>query len=305
MNKDKASLVGEDTLWSLYRKLLGARLLHQHVQATSPRKPRNAEPPSIAIAAALAETLVAGDTLGLAGNDAATRYLCGMPLRALREASETAQSTRSAKRRNDTPAWALDADPHHGMLPGTGPQQANLAAGAALATRLHASESLVVLVRRSPPLRRDNTGEALAARMPDWADASALAVALRLPLLFVTDSSVGPAQQAANPKRPAPDLPAIPVDRADALALYRVLYESAARARTGGGPTWIDARAWQAGPTRSHAAGDAATEGQQAVTLLEDALRSRGLSDQARLRHLQRGLAREFVQAGWSGLVSA
>lgn len=74
-----------------------------------------------------------------------------------------------------------------------------------------------------------------------------LASAAKLPVLFVDGvcppSGNGKAGKSAN----EPDenqLPAIPADARDVVALYRVAHESIARARTGSGPTRILCTNW-------------------------------------------------------------
>lgn len=89
--------------------------------------------------------------------------------------------------------------------------------------------------RRTAP--RDWTGAAT------WAEAAHVAALLALPLLLVQDY-VGrmpspPADALPAHLAPAPLYPSIPVDREDALAIYRVAYECSTRARDGLGPSHL------------------------------------------------------------------
>ncbi len=283
MNRQKASPLSEATLWRLYRRLLGEHRLRRQLAGLHPSQAGRGS----AIAAALSENLVEGDTLGLAPDDLGTRYLCGMALGPLREAS-----TRSGGRKRNHAGWALAADLDHGLLPASAEEQANLAIGAAMAARLHRSGSLTVLVDRTPPTRRRRAG----SREQAWTKAAHSAARLELPLLFLT---AAPAPSLPGDARPGPrtkpsTLPAIPVDRMDALALYRVIYESAARARAGGGPTWIECASWPLAEDREED-GACAT----ALALMEQALRARKLFDRQQQRYLQQAIEKEFVAAGW------
>lgn len=66
----------------------------------------------------------------------------------------------------------------------------------------------------------------------------AVAAELELPVVYVIDGGLPPDEsRGAIP-------PVIRVDGADAVAVYRVAYESIHRAREGGGPTIIECTAW-------------------------------------------------------------
>jgi pyruvate dehydrogenase E1 component alpha subunit len=255
---------------------LSAQLLDDR-RAALAGKAREAD--GAAIAAALTENLIEGDTLGVAAGDLTTRYLCGVPLGALREA------TQPRRGRTKSEGWPLPVDPEHGLLPGRGEEQARFAIGTALALRLQHSGGIAVLLDRSRPVAR----RAAPASPPGWDEAARTAVALQLPLLLITGS---PAALPPGPKKQPASLPSIPVDREDTLAVYRVIYESAARARAGGGPTWIECGRW---------AVEGARVGPSAGPLerMEEALRARGLFDRQQQRHMQHALEKEFAQAGW------
>jgi pyruvate dehydrogenase E1 component alpha subunit len=266
MNKPKTSLISEATLWRLYRGLLGAHLLQQRLAGS--RTSRDGS--EAAIAAALTENLADGDSLGLAPGDLTTRYFLGVPLEQIREAAQPRRGRRK------TGGWALAADAEHGLLPSTGEEQASFAAGTALAARLHSSQDITVLC--------DYSGA------PAWERAAHTAVELQLPLLFIASSGFA---APSGPRKPAATMPAIPVDRCDTLALYRVIYESAARARTGGGPTWIECSTWKlAGTTPDKAP-------LNPLEKMEEALRARKLFDRAQQRHLENTLEKQFALAGW------
>jgi TPP-dependent pyruvate/acetoin dehydrogenase alpha subunit len=288
MNKQKASPMGEATLWHLYRRLLSAQMLDQRLAGQGGRAGREAG--GAAIAAALTENLIEGDTLGIAAGDLTTRYLCGVPLAALREAAEPRRG-RPKSQALKNGGWPLAVDAEHALLPGKGPgaseEQAGFAIGTALAARLHHTQGIAVLLDRRLP----------AARKPGqrnpWDEAARTAVALQLPLLLIGGSPAAGVAPPGPKKQPAP-LPSIPVDREDTLALYRVIYESAARARSGGGPTWIECGRWAVEGTARGATPATPLE------RMEEALRSRHFFHRRQQRSLQQALEKEFAQAGWS-----
>ena len=82
-------------------------------------------------------------------------------------------------------------------------------------------------------------------------EARAMAIAARLPVLFVEHAlATSPRSGSAkfNP-RPALEYPSIPVDAHDVIAMYRVAHESLVRARQGGGPTHIVCVPWRPAAT--------------------------------------------------------
>ena len=277
MTEQKASPMSEALLWSLYRRLLAVDLLQKRMQSG-----RGKPAESSAISAALTENLREGDTLGLASSDSSTRYLCGSPLERL------GQSPRRPK--SGAPAWLHPGDAERGLLPGTGAQQASLALGTALAARLHHTGSITVLFDPGPATARKP-----APTPPEWESAAETAVALGLPLLFITGARSMP---KAGPGVPPAALPVIPVDRADALALFRVIYESAARARSGGGPTWIECQAWT-GPKQAAAPGIEGLSDSNPLAKMEQVLRARKLFEERKHRQLVQTIEKELASAGW------
>jgi Dehydrogenase E1 component len=108
-------------------------------------------------------------------------------------------------------------------------------------------------------------------------EARALAIAARLPVLFVED--VVPLRRSAKKNRPATiEHPMIPVDTRDVIAMYRVAHESIARAREGSGPTHIVSVEWR--PVASGRKGATKIGREDAVEHLEHWLIARGLPAQ-------------------------
>ena len=141
-------------------------------------------------------------------------------------------------------------------------------------------------------LKRSNAGAlavvllpASAASPSPWDEAGIQAAQLGLPLLLVSEEKTAP--RAGTPEKPAPSYPTIPVDGDDALAVYRVAYECAARARAGLGPSRIAGVPF-------HVRRQAPAPG--ALARLEAMLRARGAWDKAWRRRQERTLIAELSQ---------
>jgi TPP-dependent pyruvate/acetoin dehydrogenase alpha subunit len=87
-----------------------------------------------------------------------------------------------------------------------------------------------------------------------WEETLALVSAQSLPILFVAQCVSPRGSSRLKNRQKVEDLsgqalrhgfPGIPVDRNDVVAVYRVAYESLARARRGGGPTLIECRPYR------------------------------------------------------------
>jgi pyruvate dehydrogenase E1 component alpha subunit len=146
----------------------------------------------------------------------------------------------------------------------------------AAADRLRKNGRLTVIVCKGPAA---NPGSA-----PILREAHQLADEAKLPVLFVEDWRKADQTGAAEKKASAPlpqrigAMPAIPVDAADVIAIYRVAHESMERAREGNGPTRIQCVRWP-GASMSDNSGDA-------VGHLEQWLEARGLPAKAWRREI-------------------
>jgi TPP-dependent pyruvate/acetoin dehydrogenase alpha subunit len=108
-------------------------------------------------------------------------------------------------------------------------------------------------------------------------EARALAIAAKLPVLFIEEPRKG--QGAKSKKKQTPlGYPSIPVDTQDVIAMYRVAHESITRARESSGPTHIVGVRWAPVAKSKKRAGKAVTE--DAVEHLEHWLIARGLPAQ-------------------------
>lgn len=94
-------------------------------------------------------------------------------------------------------------------------------------------------------------------------EAMKLAHGKKLPVLFVCHTGTDGKEMFATARRM--DMPGVVVDEQDAVAVYRVVTESAAHARRGNGPTLIECRPW---PLEAEVADPLAT--------MEAALKRRG-----------------------------
>lgn len=104
-------------------------------------------------------------------------------------------------------------------------------------------------------------------------EARALAIAAKLPVLFVENAKPKRASSGKNGKKEAAlEYPSIPVDTQDVIAMYRVAHESIARAREGGGPTHIVGIQWKLAQN-----GRRAVKRENAMDHLEQWLMARGL----------------------------
>lgn len=142
----------------------------------------------------------------------------------------------------------------------------------ALVARLRKSGNIAVILAQD--LLRDSDSAQLLL-----GEAHRIADSARLPVLFVEheDADTAPSRRSrANGKALGYQMPRIPVDAHDVIAMYRVAHESIARAREGSGPTRIlcvEAPASQANGLKNSSA--------DAIASLEHWLEARGLPAKA------------------------
>ncbi len=200
--------------------------------ATSARCPRGQE----AICTSALLTLRAGDLVS------------DLPGRALTQTVVQALQLEAAP----TPLPIGATSPHQRLL---------LAVGAAAALRAQAAGAVLLAFAGAADLKRTQ-----------WQEVLGLAGASSLPILFIAlpgKTLVG--QGWLSDHAQGFGVPGIPVDLADAVALYRVLQESALRARHGDGPALLEPIAWTLDGSSSQAADPLRT--------MQQLLRQRGLLD--------------------------
>ncbi len=151
---------------------------------------------------------------------------------------------------NNAPHWIPDVRESIGRL--------QIAHGVALASKSARQDGVVAVFCSGLVLNRE------LDRVLAYAGAQ------MLPVLYVVQQ---------GPERPRKrgwkqTFPSIPVDMHDAIAVYRVAYESIQRARNGGGPTWMECKPWQVRARLRDAAG---TSGESSpVVKLENYIAARG-----------------------------
>ena len=270
MSKEAEARVRDELLQSLYASMLRCTL--------APARGTPGGAAGEAVAAGVCANLRADDLvllprLGSKSAAAGFRVLRGLPTHPTPPARELA-------------AGVLP-------LPTDEAQAVSFAMGAAAAAAHAGLGALVCAVLPLPLLPEGTSAGARTHRLPTtWHAAGAYAARMALPLLLVTgpDPRRLAAQAAVRPahRLPAPLFPSIPVDREDALAIYRVAFECAARARAGGGPSRLACVPFRvAGQPR---------QAPDALGRIEAMLRKRGAFPKAWQRQLERRLLRELSE---------
>ncbi len=227
----KFSLISDEKLLAIYVAMQQCRLLAEHLR-TIPRKNcpagarlhRGLE----AMLATLTADLNEHDPLSVAAEDEAAGFLKGLPLTEVLHGAETPGRNQAGASRNA----GLRS---HNILPpvqGT-PAQLQVACGVALAWQAKWPGNVVAAFC--------NGGNATAA---SWKEVLTFASRHQLPLLLmVHEPASDPGQFESVAKSSlVHGVPLLTVDGNDAVATYRVVFESLGRARQGRGPTLIACR---------------------------------------------------------------
>jgi TPP-dependent pyruvate/acetoin dehydrogenase alpha subunit len=218
----ESPLIPNKRLRELYTAMAELRLLEEQVPALQRRsKPASRlqiNPGEEACRASTALSLLPGDVTSDPAPGIATRFLRGAKL------AEIVQDLKSPTSTSKPPAAELPfaLDPERRIL---------LAIGAALALAANKKEPLALAYIYPGELS-----------LPEWKPLFRLAAAHSAPIIFValpsTFASHKPGKLAELST--SAGVPGIPVDAADAVALYRVVQESMVRARAGGGPVLME-----------------------------------------------------------------
>ena len=236
-NKDSFSLVSDEKLLQIYTAMVKCRMLAKEVEALSQQGKLaagvRAAAGNEAIVTGLAIDLLPDDVVSSTRHDLAASLLKGLPLETI-----ISRVMASRRGRRKSPGRVHADRSLHGILPpsSTLAGQLNVACGVALANLMAKNGRIVTVFCEGSDDPTETCGEALA-----------FAGANKLPVLFVCHSDSHPEPEAAAHARPssladtslACGVPAITVDGNDAVAVYRVAYESITRARQGRGPTLI------------------------------------------------------------------
>ncbi len=270
-------LISDVKLQQLYASMLQCRILDKRVRELSNSSGKTAQL-SVREAAAVgaAIDLRREDWLAPSRNDVLGKLLKGVPLASIfSELHQRESGKRTGATAASSTASRQDPSPFHLIPSAANPAaQLNLASGVALA------------------LQAKKTGRIVMAFCGDTSDSSqrwqeALTFAGKhcLPLVVVVHSKDSAKAASAkkgktflslSSERHACELPIIPVDAEDVVAIYRVAFESIHKARHGGGPTVIQAISFPAS-SGGKAAEAHVSEPADAVVRMEAYLAAKGL----------------------------
>jgi len=279
-------LISDAKLKQLYSTMLQCRLLEERAHEMRAGKGKAAPFPG-------AEATIAGTLLDLRRddwllplhNDLLARFVKGMPLASIfSELRQTDARRTPTTPKPAAPAHAKDHSPFHILPSAPNPAaQLNLASGVALALQAQKTGNIVVAFSGDT----SDSGKR-------WQEALRFAGKHCLPLLVLVHTKAA-AKTASAKKKQAfvsllNELPVIPVDAGDLVAIYRVAYESIHKARHGGGPTLIHAISFPR-PARSKAS---SREAPGAIGKMEAYLAAKGLFSSAWKQELIDGFARNL-----------
>jgi TPP-dependent pyruvate/acetoin dehydrogenase alpha subunit len=234
------SLISDQTLKEMYTAMLGCRLLEEKTRRRrSSKKVLTATPVTMPVSGQ--EAVIVGTTIALRPDDTITapggEVIVRMQgYRPAKKLSRKAEAERAAAEslRNVIAFAASSA------------AQLTIGAGIALAQKDSGSGRVVVAF-----------GDANAESMAAWSEALLLAGNFRLPILFVLRPGASEMEIAAIGERARlAGVMTIPVDFTDAVAMYRVSYESIARARKCAGATLIVSTAYTLGESAAEKSED-------------------------------------------------
>ncbi len=231
------SLISRRKLLALYAALLRCRMMTEVAEARARRDQAAHEAPAVAVVL----DLKPGDTIAAGEHDFFPEFVKGAAPEAI--------------------LAALAARPAHARASLAATLKAALAAARTHAQRKSRNIAAVF-------------GNGAAVSSAAWRNAMQIAATEHLPILFVSQPS---ADEAAGRDFAKLGFPAIPVDRDDVVALYRVASEAQAHARRGNGPTLIECVPWPLTPQGAPAASDA-------ILTMERYLANMGIPFEARKR---------------------
>lgn len=235
------SLISNEKLIAIYTALVKCRMLAQRIVRV-PRRGKGPGPaPELDREATLASVVVdllPEDALSLSHADLVAGYIKGMPLheliRSLAPAGHGSVRLRSrATRKEAMQGHVIPPAPSTAA-------QLHIACGVACALKVQNACNITVALC-----------DEFAAAQDAWREALTFAAMHQLPILFVCQQSIrNQAEELATQAQfdamaahaHVHRIPALTVDGHDAVAVYRVAFESIARARQGRGPTLIECR---------------------------------------------------------------
>ncbi len=230
--RSKFSLIPDEKLLAIYASMRTARLLGEHLSTSS--RARSAPTGKLrrgleAMLASLMIDLESGDALSLAPEVSAAGILMSLSLRNGLQPPKSATDA-GLRRGRDIAGGGV-----HGLLPQSADPlaQLQLACGAAFAWKSMAPGKVVGVFCRTAALPLSN-----------WKTVLAFCSGQKLPLVLMAyESDTGPnSLDELSRGALVQGVPLLTVDGLDAVAVYRVVFESLVRARQGRGPTLIVCR---------------------------------------------------------------
>jgi pyruvate dehydrogenase E1 component alpha subunit len=281
------SLISNEKLNAIYIGMVKCRMLEQRA-ATLFQQGKlvadfHASYGREACAVAVGTDLQPEDILGIASGDWLSAFMKGMPLEALFRALSPKIDGQPAI----TPQELLLRNI---LAPSTGSDQSDL------------------LLERAAAAQAEKKGAVVAAfldPLPDspkqWQKAMAAAAEKKLPIVFVHPSTEGyqPEADAQKGKTKSPEalfqgVPAIGVDAADAVALYRVAYEAITRARQNRGATLLECATVPVAPPSGPTGNAAAPMRPDAISTMEAYLNAKGIEPEQSKSEVIGGFTKEL-----------
>lgn len=228
--RDENPLVPHTVLRAMYRSMVEARLLEQHLGGAARGRQLASIRGQEACRAAVVQSMKPGDLVSDPSTSAAADLMLGVPLLKVTNLQHASPARRAS---------ALPLAPQRLPREDETRSQLETALGAAHTLKLD---------------RAQRTLFAFCAAGPDarlWRETLGRAGRRELPIIFLLLPTRDRARPGAMPQGVLSDrargwgVPGIPVDGTDGIAIYRVLSEATLRTRAGDGPTLIEAVTWR------------------------------------------------------------
>lgn len=228
-------LISNEKLKQIYRTMVHARLFEQHLMELQRKCKASVRLASIfgqeACRASTLIELTSGDLISDRMTNPVVDLILGVPVRAV--------TRETLSNWGNGPKKAIPRDHLARQIPSIvdGAQRLDLALGAALSLKLLKRDNIVLAY-----VYQNEFSGAI------WKKVLSLARKLELPIIFVvlpSQSKRTGSKMTVCDKARSAGVPGIPVDLADAVALFRVVQESLGRTRGGDGPVVLECLAAQ------------------------------------------------------------
>jgi acetoin:2,6-dichlorophenolindophenol oxidoreductase subunit alpha len=267
-------LISDAKLKQIYSTMLQCRLLNERASRLTKSSGLFLGGEAIAVGAGI--DLRRDDWVATFEKELLGQFIKGVPLASIFSSLNSGKpATKTASKPPAAAPLKEDSSPSHILSGAANPAaQLNLASGLAIALQAKKTGNVVMA------FCGDSSG--VGQR---WQEALAFAGEHCLPLLIVVQSTVSSRPTSLSQGKPFPSLiskehacevPVIPVDADDVVAIYRVAYESIHKARHGGGPTLIQAVSFR-GPAKRNAVKAHSSDQPDAFARMEAYLTAKGL----------------------------